>query len=346
MLLQAFSLLQNKINKRILAAILAACSLFCLCACNQEVENIKGENTVGGYSFSYPETWELISNEKDTVISIADVGGGVPYAVMSFKIHQSGGKTAEEYWSATEGDYAKLYSEAEISKKQSFDFAGGTAFEAVIKATVIGFTNLDGQPDKAEGKAVYYIRQLVFQKEDRLCVVSYMAEKSNDGKHNGAFAAVKKSFKFTSPQKAEDDGIEGADFDIPTPEGWTLTTKEAFYKLNKGKASITASVFSVKDNATTAKDCWEKVYVPDFNANFAEFAMIGELKEKDIDLGGVPAVEAEYTLTTHVGGTYSFRQITAVYYGYVYTVVLTASADDYADCVAGYEAVVAGFKFK
>ncbi len=344
-MLQACLTLKKKINKRILAAILAACSLLCLCACNNEVENIKGENTVGGYSFSYPETWELLTDGKDTVISIADVGGSVPYAVIRFSMHQSGGKTAEEYWSASEGDFGKIYSDVEISKKEAFDFADGTAFEAVMKATIVGFTNLDGQPDKAEGKAVYFVRQLVFQKEDRLCVVSYMASKGNDDEHAGALATVKNSFKFTAPKADKTEDTDMADFNISVPEGWTLSASEAYYTLTKGNASITASVFSVKDNATTAKDCWNNVYVPDFKANFADFALIGQLKE-DVKLGGVPAVEAEYTLSTFSGNTYSFRQITAVYYGYVYTVVLTASADDYEDCVAGYEAVVAGFSFK
>ncbi len=335
----------KKINKRILAAILAACSLLCLCACNNEVENVKGENSLGGYSFSYPETWELLTDGADSVISISDVGGSVPYAVMRFTVHQSEGKTAEEYWKASEEDFKKLYSDVEISKKQSFDFADGTGFEAVMKATIVGFTNLDGQPDKAEGKAVYFVRQLVFQKEDRLCVVSYMASKDNDDEHSGALTAVKNSFKFTAPKADKTEDKDVADFNIPVPEGWTLSKSEAYYTLTKGKASITASVFSVKDNATTAKDCWDNVYLPDFKANFADFQLVGQLKE-DVKLGGVPAVEAEYTLSTFSGNTYSFRQITAVYYGYVYTVVLTASADDYADCVAGYKAVAAGFSFK
>ncbi|MBQ3195741.1 MAG: hypothetical protein IJB65_04670 [Clostridia bacterium] len=337
--------LKKAVNKRILAAILAACTLLCLCACNKEIENITCKNTVGGYSFDYPENWELLKEGASSFISIGDVGGAVPYATASFSMQENDGETAKEHWQVNEEFYAMGYESFELIKAEEFDFKGGTAMEISAEVTVVGFTNLDGQPDKAEGKAVYVLRQLIFVQKDKRCVVSYMASKANDKEYGGAMTSVKKSFKFTDAKEetAEDKNI--ADFEIPTPEGWSLKTAEAYYTLTRGSASITASVFSVKDNATTAKDCWENVYVPDFTANFEEYKLVGELKE-DVKLGGAPAVEAQYTLSTVTGNTYSFRQITAVYYGYVYTVVLTASAEDYEDCMAGFDAVVTGFSFK
>ena len=49
---------------------------------------------------------------------------------------------------------------------------------------------------------------------------------------------------------------------------------------------------------------------------------------------------------TATGGSYHFRQTTAVYAGEVYVIILTASDADYEGAVAGYEAVIEGFKLK
>ncbi len=326
------------------AAALVLAALLCLsfCACNNEIENVEGKNPYGGYSFSYPETWELLSDGATTVITVADVGGSVPYAVIRFTVADGAGKTATEYWEDGKTALTESYHSAEVQKSQAFDFEGGTAHDALLEVTAVGFTNLDGQPDKADGKAVYKLRQLVFEKAGKLCVATYMASKSNDEEHGSAVDTVKASFKFTNAEKAEVSDGGRADFYVPTPEGWTLETAEAYYTLSHGKATVTATVFSAENN-DTALDCWKNVYVPDLKANFKDFTVIN-LNEK-AELAGVLAVDAEYTFASKSGAVYHLRQTIALYNGNVYTVVLTASEEDYQDALAGYDAVINGFKY-
>lgn len=330
-------------SKRIAAGLIALLMLLGLWGCNTEVENISGKNAAGGYSFSYPETWELVEEGKNTVISIADVGGSVPYAVIRFTAYEGNGATAEGYWLESRDELSGIYDTYRILKEGAFDFEGGTAYDAELKVTIEGVTNLDGQPENGKGKAAYVVRQLIFQKEDRLCTATYMASDANDDEHGAVVDTVKKSFGFTEPSKAELNEVDGAEFSVPVPEGWTVEASEAYYTLTKGKASITASTFSIGENKT-ALECWNDICVPDLEASFDSYELI-ELNE-EASLAGVRAIDAKYTLTTTGGGRYTLRQTLAVYNGDVYSVVLTATDEDYKGAEGGFIAVVEGFLYK
>lgn len=330
-------------TKRFAAATVLFALLLCLFGCKSQEELLAGENLSGGYSFSYPESYSLLSEGSTTVLSAADVGGGIPYAVIRIEVFENEGGSAEEYWKDGIESFSAVYDSFEAGKGASFDFEGGTAYDANATATIVGYTNLEGQPSKADGKAIYTIRQLVFKKGGSVYTVTYMSAESYASQYIYAMDDIKGSFKAIEKAESTVTDKDMADFKVPVPEGWSLETSEAYYTLTKGKASITASVFSAQENKT-AVDCWNNICVPDFEADFAGYELI-KLNE-EASLAGILAVDAEYKLTAASGNVYHFRQRIAVYNGDVYSVVLTADETDYKDCVKGYEAVVEGFLYK
>lgn len=335
------------VSKRALALVLVLSALLAFWGCSgdeKEVTWVQGENARGGYRFDYPEGWTLVKEGADTRVSADLMGGSVPTAYVRFTaFDNSGWQSAEDYWDDKGEMLASVYEEATVEKRSGFDFEGGSGYEVYIKATIKGSTNLDGQPDNNDGSADYRVRQLVFEKGGRVCVATYMATASNDGDKAFVVDGIKNSFEFIDIKADSTEVKDCADFTVPVPEGWTLDEAQAYYKLSKGKATITAAVYSAGDNST-ALDCWNNLYDKELEASFEEYKVLS-VNEK-ASLAGRVAVDAEYTAKTATGGSYHFRQTTAVYAGEVYVIILTASDADYEGAVAGYEAVIEGFKLK
>jgi len=333
--------------KRLVALALAVVFVLSLSACKDEPKQVQHSNSQGGYSFSCPETWRFIADGKNTQISIADVGGALPYAVVRFTVFDNAqGVSAADYWTSGVDGFARVYEKYKVveNKRGSFEKDGvNSAFSAVINVTLKGETKLDGQPEQAGETADYTVQQLVFEGDGRICVASYMSSTENFDNYSPVMDNIKESFAFTAAQPA--DGVKdagAAEFTIPTPNGWTLETAQAYYRLSCGKASIITSVFSMSENVSAAK-YWEATYSPAVKAGLDEYT---EVEVKDATLGGVTAVDAYYTGKSVSGNKYNFRQAIAVYYGQVYIITLTADDADYPEAVKGFESVVAGFEFK
>lgn len=339
----------TSIIRRCLALLLLLCLTAALCACGEEEETELAvrTNTVGGYTFSYPDTWSAYDDGKSTCISIADVGGALPYAIVRFNVFDNvDGVSAAAYWNSGAEGFSQIYDSYTIpqDKRKAFDKEGvNSAFTAVVQVTLKGETKLDGQPEQAGEAASYTVRQLVFEGGGRICVVSYMSSADNYDTYGDVMENIKDSFEFVSPTAAEsvtDNGL--ADFTVPVPSGWKLETAEAYYKMTYGKATLVACVYS-SETAVTSKDYWENVYRSTVQAGLSDYK---ELSVTECELGGAAAVDVYYTACSSSGNEYSFRQCLAVKSRQVYIITLTASAEDYDAACEGYEALKAGFCFK
>lgn len=333
--------------KRAAALALALCLALPFAGCKSEPKLEDYANAVGGYAFSYPENWEVYSVGGDTSVSIADVGGALPYAMVRFSaFDNAGGLTAAEYWDEGRAGFFAVYDSAATVRDKcgAFEKEGvNSAYGAVLEVSLKGETRLDGQPSKAGEAADYTVRQLVFENGGRICVVSYLSSRANYEIYGGVMDDIRDSFEFTEPVPegaAEDRGF--TEFNMPVPEGWTLDTAEAYYKLSLGRATVVACVFSL-DRDVSARQYWEETYKPSIRNGIADFK---EISDEDCKLGAANAVDARYTGCSVSGAVYSFRQRLAVWGGQVYIITLTASGEDYEAANAGYEEMIAGFSFK
>lgn len=335
------------VSKRFVAPLLILAVLLALCACNTDdgEKNAVAENKRGGYSFSYPETWTLVQEGDDVRISADLTGGSVPKAYVKFTSFENSGLTkAEDYWNEK---LCETYESADV-KRGDFEFEGGSGYEVRLTAVIKGGTNLDGQPEDENGTARYAVSLLIFLKEDRVCVATYMATTDNNEDETAVVETIKTTFKFTDKS---DEGAsfaeDAADFSVTSPEGWTIEEKQAYYKFSKGKATLTIAVYSAGDNST-AEECWENLYEKEMKEQFEDYKLCASKTEDEgARLGEIPSViDTEYTAGTVTGGKYHFRQLTGVYAGQVYVITLTASEADYADAVGGFEELAESFKLK
>ncbi len=335
---------------RIAAAVLLVALCLTAAGCKEEAELITGKNTRGGYSFSYPEDWSIKTDGLSTVITAGDVGGSVPYAIVRFTLRENvGGVTAKEFWEQSADDLTGAFEKLEITKKEGFDHNSGSAYDVRMSVTVKGHTNLYGQPEKDDGSADYTVRQLLFEEGRYICVATYMSEISHSPDYEGVCGNIRESFAYIAPEETGKTTVDGSDFSVPVPEGWKLDTAEAYYTLTKGKASVTVSVFSAEKNMAV-ESYWEEIYAPSIEASLDGYSLVRLLKNGEgadpVHLGGIAAVDAEYTAKSISGSEYRFRQRIAMYDGDVYSVVLTASEEDFAEAVEGYNRIVEGFLYK
>lgn len=342
-----YLLKSTSLLKRAFVALLALCLLLSLASCKKEPKLKKYTDAVGGYSFSYPENWEVYSEGGNACISIADVGGALPFAMVRFSAFENKeGITAAEYWNNGVEGFSTIYESYNIlqNKRGVFEKEGvGSAYGAVVEVSLKGETKLDGQPSKAGEAANYTIHQLVFEGDGRICVVSYMSAKDNYEIYGTVMDEIKESFAFTTPSPAGDISDKGyTDFNMPVPEGWTLETAEAYYRLSNGKATIIACVFSM-EQTVSPKQYWESVYRSSVQTGIDGFK---EISAKDCKMGGVDALDVYYTGKSVSGNSYNFRQCLAVKDSQVYIITLTANDADYERVAGGYEAVIKGFSFK
>lgn len=335
--------------KRALAVFAALCLLLSLAGCKEEEEREMKSyaDEVGGYTFSYPEGWDVYSLGGVTCISIADVGGALPFAMVRFSSFDNAeGLTAAEYWNAGVDGFSSVYESCRIlqDKRGVFEKDGvDSAYSAAAEVTLKGETKLDGQPKKAGETADYMLQQLVFEGDGRICVVSYLSSKTNYELYGDIMDDIKESFAFADPaplQSADDKGY--TDFTVPVPEGWSLDTAEAFVSLSYGKATVVACVFALDRNAA-ARQYWEETYKNSVSAGLVDFKEISVAERR---LGGASAVDVYYTAKSVSGNSYSFRTCLCIRGAEVYTVTLTADENDYEGAAAGYEAILEGFAFK
>lgn len=334
-------------SKRFVALLLALVLCFSFAACNDEIKQIEGGNSLGGYSFTYPETWRILTDGTSTQLTTAEAGGALPYAMVRFTVFENTDSvSAEEYFNSGVGGFSLVYDKYKVveNKRGSFEKEGvNSAYGAVIEVSLKGETKLDGQPDSAGKAADYTVHQLVFEGDGRLCVASYMSSAINYDSYSSVMEDIKASFSFEIPEKGEgvtDKGV--AEFSIPTPAGWTMESAEAYYRLSYGKATVIASVFAMSDNLS-AKEYWETSYKASVSASLVDFKE-GELKE--IELDNIKAIDVSYTGKSVSENSYNFRQVICVYYGQVFMLTLTANDADYAEAAKGFDAIVKGFKFK
>lgn len=327
----------------LLLVVLTVLALFG--GCKKEPDTVSVKNEQGGYSFCCPEDWNVSKNGEETVLTNAAVGGAAPYAIVRFTVADNSQKlSARAFWEQTKGDYDKAFLSAKVERSEDLEVARGTGIEVVINAEIVGETSLDGQPDKEGESSSYIIRQLVYADGDRLCTVTYMSTPSNYEDCGEIIADIKESFEFIDKADKQPETDKGlADFTLPLPDGWVLDTSEGYYVLSFGKATVTATVHSATESGT-ALYFWENVYKKSLETDFLDFELL-ELKE-DIVLDGIKAVEADYKASTASGGRYRFTQRIAVFGGEVYSVLLTASDEDYSGAYEGYKQIVEGFNFK
>lgn len=335
-------------KKRALALLLVLCIALSLAGCKNDGVKLKDyTDTLGGYSFSYPETWELYSEGGVACISIADVGGALPYAMVRFSAFDNeGGQSAADYWNSGVEGFSAIYDSYKIlqNKRGVFEREGvNSAYYAVVEVSLKGETKLDGQPQKAGEAADYTVHQLVFEGDGRICVASYMSSKGNYDDYCSVMDDIRDSFAFAKASPAESVADKGvADFEISVPEGWTLDTADAYYKLSSGKASVVACVYSM-DKTVSAKQYWEEVYRSSVQTSIADFS---EISASECKLDGIDAIDVYYTGRSVSGNKYNFRQCIAVKQSQAYIITLTADDADYENALAGYEAVIKEFKFK
>lgn len=335
-------------SKRVIAFVLALTLCLAFAACSDEVEQVEGSNALGGYSFTYPETWRILNVGKTTQLTNADVGGALPYAMVRFTVFENAdGVSAKDYFNNGVSGFSLVYDKYKVieNKRGPFEKEGvNSAYSAVIEVSLKGETKLDGQPDSAGKAADYMVHQLVFEGDGRICVANFMSSALNYDNYSGIMDDIKSSFTFTKPEESGEGVTDKnvAEFSVPTPEGWTMESAEAYYRLSYGKATVIASVFAMSRNMS-AKEYWETSYKNSVNISLVDFK---EIEVKDTKLGGVTAVDVKYTGKSVSGNSYNFRQVICVYYGQLFMVTLTASDADYAAAAKGFDAIVEGFKFK
>lgn len=339
------SLTSNK--TRVIALLLVLCMALSLAGCKEKgVKLVKHADIVGGYSFSYPKNWQVYSEGGSACLSIADVGGALPYAMVRFSAFDNeSGQSAAEYWNAGVEGFSSVYDSYEImqNRRGAFEKEGvNSAYYAVVQVSLKGETKLNGQPKEKGEAADYTVHQLVFEGDGRICVVSYMSAKGNYDEFSYVMDDIKDSFAF---EKAVSESVadKGAtEFTLPVPEGWQLDTAEAYYKLSCGKASVVACVYSM-DKTVSAKKYWEEIYRDSVKVGISDFT---EVSVTECKLDGIDAIDVYYTGSSVSGNKYNFRQCIAVKQSQAYIITLTADDADYKNAEIGYKAIIEGFNFK
>lgn len=344
--MNTFSLRLTTKIKRFCALALALALCLPFVACNDEIELVEGKSSRGGYSFSYPETWRMLTDGTATQLTVADAGGALPYAMVRFTVFKNtDGVSATDYFNSGVGGFSLVYDKYKVleNKRGPFEKEGvNSAYSAVIEVSLKGETKLDGQPDGAGKSADYVIQQIVFEGDGRICVATFMSSAFNYDSYSSVMDDIKASFAFITVEEGVTDDKGVSEFTIPTPEGWIVEAAEAYYRLSLGKATVIASVFAMSDNLS-AKEYWENSYKASVSGTLVDFKE-GEIK--DTELGGVKAIDVSYTGKSVSGNAYNFRQVICVYYGQLFMVTLTASDADYENAAKGFEAIVKEFKFK
>ncbi len=345
-------LLKTSTLKKAICLILVAVTLcLTLSSCKEKTEEKKllgTECTEGGYAFSYDEGWRVSFTDADTVLTTVTVGGQLPDAVVRFTVFENKSyDSAKDYWEAGAEGFSSVYDDFKVVSRESFAPSQSAVFSdgyiARMSMSTSDAMGLSGQASNAEQRVPYNLTQLVFNGDGRICCATYISTTAKNADYDSVIDSVKNTFKFTEAKRSEVSDKGYSDFKVNAPDGWTLTESEAYLVFKKGNATVVANAFSLNYSKASVL-YWNEDYKPTLEKGLDGFTVVS-LEEK-AKLGPLSAVDCVYTGKSASGTEYKFRTFLAVSVSEVYLLTLTASHEDYENCVADFLKMAEGFTVK
>ena len=125
---------------------------------------------------------------------------------------------------------------------------------------------------------------------------------------------------------------EAVDYQLYYPEDWQLDRNDGMisvYVSDKDRSNVSVTAFTASDDVASVDDylsMGETTYFDYVKETFSDLDIITDGEE--ITLSGVPARQYVFTATV-AGDLYKFRQIIAYYYGEVYMLTYTSTAEGF-----------------
>ncbi|GEM_PF-547432 len=151
---------------------------------------------------------------------------------------------------------------------------------------------------------------------------------------------------------------DAVDYTFCYPTDWEVDYQTGISSIQKNTASSSVyasyarvSVMAFDASTDGAKAYWAS-YKKDIAATYGNYEDLGE---SEIKLDDAAALRVKYkaSLTPNPEDesaekptVYTFEQVICVRNGSVYIITFSATAEDYEDCLAGFEAVLQYFSFK
>lgn len=345
-----------KITRKIVVLILVLICVLSVCGCKQE--EVKetydtAENKVGGYSFEYPDFYEIVYEGSSTFITVGGTTGRAESARVSVEARDASEITdLKAYWNDSKAGLFASLRELELVK-EDFDVKVGSddRFDAI---QVEYFAKFNGAPvlqagDSGEDVTYRFIQYFALN-EGKLYSFTYVSVNTYDGL--SSIEKVVSSFKLI---EADDSGIETedgengllhaenskGDFSFDYSSDWTLEREESYTVITKGDVSISVIVAALSDTTMGAGNYWDAEKLK-LEEGFSDFVMV---EQAETHLDGVRALKVEYKLTL-TDKPYNFVQVYAVKSGLIYTVTLTANDEDLATAKLGLNTLVETFEFE
>lgn len=187
--------------KRFLLIAISALMLFSLCACGEESEVVvqdgmklagaEAGNAAVYYSFTYPETWELIRN--DGVIEIQldcdDSAATAKYAtlsVLSFSLYDPN-QLVKPYWEEYQKDVEGIYEDYRLLDTEEYDTQDKYLDDApALKVKYSGRIN----------NVTYVTEQIICCRNGSVYLITLVVPEEYTDKVEGVISVVKDNFKF------------------------------------------------------------------------------------------------------------------------------------------------------
>lgn len=342
--------------KRIVALLLVLTFALSVCGCKQEeVKETydKAENKAGGYSFEYPDYYEIVYEGSSTYITVGGTTGRAESARVSVEVRDADGVTdLQSFWNDSKQGLSTSLRELELVKEDFNAKVGGENGTDAVMAEY--FAKFNGNPVLQNGDSgddvTYRFVQYFTLNGGKLYSFTYVSVNSYDG-----LSSIEKVIDSFTVTDVEGTGIEPlpgengllhaknskGDFSFDYSSDWTLEREEAYTVISKDKVSISVIVSSLSDSSMGAGNYWDAEKLK-LEKGFSDFLMIGQ---EEILLDGVKALKVEYKLTL-TEKPYNFVQVYAVKSGLIYTVTLTADDADLEMAKLGLNTLTESFEFE
>ncbi|MBR6796176.1 MAG: hypothetical protein IKM53_02345 [Clostridia bacterium] len=345
----------NAVKKIIAFFVMLAC-VVSVCGCKQEETKETydtAKNQIGGYTFEYPDYYEIVYEGSSTYITVGGTTGRAESARVSVEVRDAENVTdLKAFWNNCKNGLSTSLRELELVKEEFDKKVGGEDGTDAVRVEY--FAKFNGAPvlqikDSGDDVTYRFIQYFTLV-EKKIFTFTYVSVNNYDGlssieKAVDSFETFESEYTAPEPEAGENGLLHAenskGDFSFDYSSDWVLEREEAYTVISKGKASISVIVSALSDTTMGAGNYWDAEKAK-LEEGFSDFSFV---EQEEILLDGVKALKVQYKLTL-TDKAYNFVQVYSVKSGLIYTVTLTANDEDLNMANLGLNTLIDTFEFE